>query len=281
MRVKTSTVLGICVLCTSALIYGLGAKNMPQVKFDIGRNILETARQSGAPRYTTGNVAGVVSYELVNLPPDIPAFYQRQGYEITASPLFALTLYANEESNDGLAVQTAALQFSKDAAKSHEAAQTFVADLIAQFRKGKWKRHIDELCPAVTGRSAFLNTAGKPERTGFCPLDPQYTLTSEDWIVLMGKTQNYQWTGDGVLATLTIGYSDDIRGITYSIDLEFEDLETVNLREKRNLLRELAEGDAQGWNSTAIHSEEILERKALLKVLEENAQRRGDRIIPR
>lgn len=254
---------------------------MPQIKFDIGRNILETARQSGAPQYTVGNVAGIVSYELVNLPPDIPAFYQRQGYEIRARPLFALTLYANEESNDGLAVQTAALQFSKDAAKSHEEAQTFVGDLIAQFQKGKWKRHIDGLCPAVTGRSAFLNATDKPERIGFCPLDPQYRLTTEDWILLMGKTQNYQWTGDGVLATLTIGYSDDIRGITYSIDLEFEDSETAIRRETRNLLRDLAEGDAQGWNSTFKHSEEILERKALLKILEENAQRRGDRIISR
>lgn len=254
---------------------------MPQIKFDIGRNILETARQSGAPRYTTGNVAGVVSYELVNLPPDIPVFYQRHGYEITARPLFALTLYANEESNDGLAVQTAALQFSKDAAKSHGAAQPFVGDLIAQFQKGKWKRHIDELCPAVSGRSAFLNAADRPERTGFCPLDPQYTLTPEDWILLMGKTQNYQWTGDGVLATLTIGYSDDIRGITYSIDLEFEDLETVIRRETGNLLRDLAEGDAQGWNSTVKHSEEIRERKALLKILEENARKRGDTVLPR
>ena len=30
----------------------------------------------------------------------------------------------------------------------------------------------------------------------------------------MRLTQYYQWTGDGVLATLTIRYSDDVRGIT-------------------------------------------------------------------
>lgn len=254
---------------------------MPEVKFDIGRNILETARHSGAPRFATRNVAGVVSYELVDLPPDIPVIYQRQGYEIKAVPLFALTLYANEASNDGLAVQTASLQFSKAAARSHEAAEAFAADLIAQFQRGKWKRHIDELCPAVTGRSAFLNESGEPERIGFCSLDPQYKLTSDEWIRLMGKTQNYQWTGDGVIATLTIGYSVDVRGITYSFDLEFEDWATVIRREEKNLLRELAEGDAQGWNSTIEHKEEKLKRKGLVKLLEENARRRGDTIVPR
>ena len=50
-------------------------------------------------------------------------------------------MYADEESKDGLAVQTVALQFSKKAANSHATAQTLVGNLISQFQKGKWERH--------------------------------------------------------------------------------------------------------------------------------------------
>lgn len=224
---------------------------MPEIKFDIGQNIISTARMSGAPRYTTGNVAGLISYELIDLPPHIPARYTRPGYEVVVSPLFALTLYADEEHNNDLAVQTASLTLSKDAARSHLAGQAVVEALVSQFQKGGWKRHIDDLCPAVTGRSSYLNEAGEPEQVENCPLDPAYRLSKDDWVRMMRTNQNYEWTGGGVLATLGIRYSDDVRGITYSIHLEFNDLALKRRREQEKLSRDLAEGDAQGWNSTA------------------------------
>lgn len=254
---------------------------MPEIKFNLGQNIFETAKGSGAPKYATGNVAGLVSYELIDLPPDIPARYVRAGFEITALPLFSLAMYADEESDDGLAVQSVMLQFSKGAAPSHSSANDFVKNLISQFQNGKWKRHIPDYCPSVTGRSTFLNEAGEPGRTGTCPLDPAYRLSNDDWLRMMRLTQYYQWCGEGILATLTVRYSDDVRGITYSFDLDFENMAIKAERERANLARKLANGDAQGWNSTAKYKAGQLERTALITVLEENAQRRGDAIVPR
>lgn len=254
---------------------------MPEVKVDIGQNIFETAKKSGAPKYSTGNVAGLVSYEIMSMPPHIPVYYHREGYEIKALPLYALTLYANEANSNNLAVQRITLQFASNAARSHAPAQKLVSDLISQFQNGKWRRYVSDLCPAVTGRSAFLNEAGELERIGNCPLDPGYSLLQDEWIRLMAATQNYKWIGDGVLATLTIGYSNDIRGIAYSIDLEFDDLALKKSRDDSNLARKLAEGDRQGWNSTAKDRDAKLARKSRIITLEENARKRGDTVLPR
>lgn len=281
MKRITRTILGTGVFCTLATAYALRDTAPPQIRFDIGQNIYETAKKSGAPRYGTGNVAGLVSYELVDLPLDIPALYNRPGYEIKAMPLFAFTMYADEDFRDGLAVHTATLQFSRHAAKSHASAQTFVGDLISQFQKGKWRRYIREGCPAITGRSTFLNEHGQPGYAGYCSLDPTYKLSSEDWLRIMPMSQIYQWIGEGVLATLTVRYSDDVRGITYSIDLDFDDLEVKKRYEEMNLNRELAEGDAQGWNSTARHKSDKLAHQAKVRMLEENARRRGDMVVER
>jgi hypothetical protein len=273
--------IAIAALITAAATYNCGANIMPEIKFNIGNNIHETAKRSGAPRFSTRNVAGLISYDIMELPPDIPAHYVRPGFEITASPLFAFTLYADEEHNNGLAVQAARLQFSSGAAKSHESAQAFVETLIAQFERGKWKRHIDELCPAVTGRSSFLNEAGELGQTLGCPLDPRHRLSKEDWIQIMRLGQEYQWIGDGVLAQLSIGFSDDVRGITYAIDLAFDDLAIKNRVAQANLDRRLAEGDKNGRNSTEKEKNNIAAHKARIKTLEDNARTRGDMVIPR
>jgi hypothetical protein len=265
----------------AALMHQSQADIEPEIKFVLGNNIHDTAKKSGAPKFSTRNVAGLISYKLIDLPADIAVHYIRAGYEIEAQPLFAFTLYADEEHKNDLAVQTAVLQLDTDAIQSHESAKIFVEDLISRFQKGKWKRHISDLCPAVAGRSSFLNEAGEPERIWFCPLDPTYRLSAEDWIRMMRMTQIYQWIGDGVLATLTVGYSDDIRGITYSVGLEFDDFSMKKRREEANLTREMAEGDEKGWNSTARQKSDILARKALVKVLEQNAHKRGDVVLTR
>lgn len=273
-------VLSTVLLCL-AVGYNLRAQNMPEIKFELGQNIVETAKRSGAPRYATRDVAGYISYSLIDLPSDIPATYSRRDYEIKALPLFALTLYADREQDAKLGVETVALQFDTDALGSHEAAKIYVEDLISQFHRGKWGRHIDELCPAVTGRSSFLNEAGEAEQIEACPIDPRHRLSMEDWLQLMRMTQKYEWLGDGILATLAVGFSDDIRGITYSIDLEFNDLETKKRRTRSNLARDLAEGDAKGWNSTMKERNNIVALKAKIKILEENARKRGDAVLPR
>lgn len=254
---------------------------MPQINFDLGGNIKETAKASGAPRWAASDVAGYISYELVNLSPDIPAIYQRPGYEIGVAPLFAVTLYADRNSNNDLAVEAATLQFSSNATSSHHSAKIFVERIIAQFQDGKWKRHVDASCPAVTGRSSYLNEMGELERIGFCPLDPGYKLSDADWIALMAMTQNYEWTGDGVLATLTVGSSDDVRGITYSINLEFEDLTIKSRRDEERRQQALAEGGDAELKRVAEMKKSEQARKERIKIWEDSARKRGDAVIQR
>ena len=269
------TLLGVVIT------YNLWADNMTKIQFDLGSNIHETPRHSGAPKFTTRNVAGLISYKLIDRPSDIPAFYARHGYEITAIPLFAFTLYADVDNKNNLSVDTASLQFSTRELKTHDAAKAFVENLIGQFQRGRWKRYINEFCPAVTGRSSFLNEIGEPDQSLSCPLDPQYQLTIEEWTQMLAMTQYYQWLGDGVLATLTISFSNDMRGLTFSIRLEFEDFVLKTRRDDARTLEDLAEGDANGRNSTVRRAKEIETAKLRIKNLEENAIKRGDALVPR
>jgi hypothetical protein len=218
-------------------------------------------------------------YDANGLSPDVPVRYNRPGYEILFALTFSLTLYADKKINNNLSVHTAALQASTRTIKSHAAAQDFVKNIILQFQKGKWQRYMDALCPAVPGRSSILNEHGQVAQIGACALDPDYQLSEEEWVQLMPSTQSYKWIGDGVLAKLTITYNDFGRGIEYSIDLDFDDLDLKIKRDEESSLQELADGDTKGWKSTEKHLEYVAEMKARIKILEENAVMRGDRVI--
>jgi hypothetical protein len=268
---------GICIVGLTQI---LGAKPMSEVQFDIGKNIVDAARASGAQGYSTQNIDGLLMYDA-NLTPDVPVRYARPGYEIVVSPIFSLTLYADRKSNNNLAVQTASLQTSTRTIRSHAAARDFVDKLVLQFKNGKWLRYIDDLCPAVTGRSTLLNEAGHVEQIEACALDPDYKLSDEEWAFLMQLTQNYEWVGDGVLAKLTVGFHDFGRGLEYAIDLEFDDLSLKEKRDKENLSQELSAGDAKGWRSTENHLKNMAEIKARRGILEKNAVKRGDALVVR
>lgn len=254
---------------------------MREVQFDIGKNIVAAAKMSGVAGYSIQNVDGLLMYDANGLSSDVPIRYARPGYEILFAPAFSLTMYADNKNNNNLSVHTVALQASTRAIKSHMAAQDFVKKIILQFQNGKWRRYVDDLCPAVTGRSSILNEDGKVEQIGACALDPDYQLSNEEWMHLMPSTQNYKWLGDGVLAKLTISYDDFGRGIEYSIDLDFDDLDLKTKRDDVNKLQELAEGDAKGWRSTEKHLGYIAEMKARIKILEKNSLARGDQVILR
>lgn len=274
--------IGVTVVSGAlAQAYYLGAKEMLHVRIDLGKNIAETAKKSGAPRWVTRNIDGFVSYKIIDLPSDVPVFYERPGYEISAIPVFGLTLYGDKEHNNNLAVEAISIHFNTDAYKSHTSAKKFVEDVIAQFQKGKWTRRLSDWCPAVTGRSSFLDEAGNPDKSRVCPLDPAYRLSVEDWILLMSIGKTYEWLGDGVLATLNIRYSDDIRGITYSVALSFDDFVAKTRQDEINQLRDLAEGDANGWKSTENYADAFAANKLKVKILEENARKRGDTVIQR
>lgn len=133
-------------LLVAIVAYALKDDNVAEIQFDLGQNIHETAKRSGAPKFATRNVAGLVSYKLIDLPADIPAIYKRSGCQIDAVPLFAFALYADTDSNNNLAVEIASLQFRTDEMKSHELAKTLIEKLIAQFQRGQWIRFVSDLC---------------------------------------------------------------------------------------------------------------------------------------
>ncbi|MFC4931955.1 hypothetical protein [Massilia sp. GCM10023247] len=273
--------IGIAVVFAIAWVFTLKERDMQEITFDIGKNIQKTAQSSVSHQYSAQEVDGLLLYDIDGIPPDVLVRYARADFDIVVSPIFSLTLYADRRNNNDLAVQTAALQASTRKITSHAAAQEFVASIIDQFQKGKWRRHIDDMCPAVTGRSSILDENGRVAQIGACPLDPEYRLSNTEWEHLMSSVQNYQWIGGDVMAKLTIGYSDFGRGLKYSIDLEFDDYQLKRRRDNASLLQRLEEGDAMGWNSSKEEQENVIARKKEILTLERNAIQRGDKVLSR
>jgi hypothetical protein len=198
-------------------------KDMNEIRFALKKNIVETARQSGVPEYSTRDVQGFITYSINNIPAGVDVRYVQPGYELTLAPLFAFTMNADKNNQNDLGVENATLQFSSRPFKTHEEGKQFAEKIIAEINSKKWRRHIEELCPAVTGRSAFLDAEGNLGQVAGCPLDPSYVLTKDEWTQMMREEQRYQWIGDGVLLTFRIAYSEDSRGITYKFFMEFDD----------------------------------------------------------
>jgi hypothetical protein len=261
--------------------YAFGQQSMLTIKFDLGKNIVETAKASGVPKYSVGNTDGLIDYSINQLAPEVHVQYIRPGYEISVAPLFAFTMYADEERNDNLAVNDVTLQVFQQVFRSHEAARAFVQNILEQFKAGKWHRYISEFCPAVSGRSSLLDEKGALAEVGECSPDPDYRLTDEEWLVLMDRSADYQWIGDGIIAQLSVRYSNDSRGITYSIFLEFENYAHQQQRNAKALADDIEDGERRGWNTAAQVAAERTKIAAEIKLLEENALKRGDSIVPR
>lgn len=279
MKYKILTASMIVTAILIIKVYNARADNMPEVRVDIGKNILETAKNSGAPRFGRESHWGVQIYELVDLKPEVIVHYNRPGYSITASTLFSLTMYANSDNNNNMAVERIELQYGMEP-KTHEDAKNFVEEILKQFNHGNWKRHISETCPAISGRSNYLDASGEVVY-GSCTLDPSYRITPEDWVKLMGMGRSFEWMGDGVLARLNVGFTEDSRGLTYNVGLEFQDYAIDNRRLAAAQARDLIEGDKKGWKSTENFKKNMAENKVNIKILEDNAVRRGDRLVPR
>jgi len=69
--------------------------------------------------------------------------------------------------------------------------------------------------------------------------------------------------------------------LRYRISLEFQNITIQNKRYAALEVKELLEGDKKGWNSTAKHIEEMKKNKMDVKLLEENALARGDKLVSR
>lgn len=253
---------------------------MQEIKFDLGKNIVETARASGVPQFETRDVVGFISYSVAGVPKEMPARYTRPGYEIVWQPLFAFTMYADRDRDASIPVQTVSLQL-KQHLTSHEAAQAFVEQTIAQFAKGKWQRYSDpEWEVMLTGRSSYLNETGQIDSKATGALDPAYRVPPLEWPDIAAQGARWDWVGDGVLATLHVRNLPDSGGrLDYRMDLEFELLDMKLRRDAENHALKLKEGDAKGWNSTAKHEAAKKQAQERNKRLAANAVKRGDDVV--
>ena len=257
---------------------------MQEIKFDLGKNIVDTAQASGVPSFSSDDVNGSISYSVNAIPSQIPARFTRAGFEVTWRPIFAMTMYTNRRRDPTLAVYKVDLQLA-NTIRSHEAAQAFVEQTIAQFAKGKWQRYVDPVWKTLlTGRSSILNEAGQIDQM-LMAIDPAYKIPSADWPKVAKPGAYWRWVGDGVLAELSVnqlggdGSAADPSPLDYRLNLEFELLDVKLKRDAENQARDLKAGDAKGWNSTAKLVAAKKERAALLKRLEANAIKRGDSVV--
>ena len=267
-------------LMTLGSTYFKSTSSMPRIKFDLGENIVETASKSGIPKFSARNINGFISYSVDAIPPTIPATYVRRGYEIVWQPIFSFTMYADEGRDVHRRVETVSLQLDKNF-ETDAQAQEFVESTIAQFQKGKWERYYDPAWDTLlTGRSSLLdenNSISSYSTT----IDPDHKISPEDWVALAKAGAFWRWVGDGVLAMLSVKRDEegDGRTLDYSIDLDFDLLDVKLARDAENEAVRRQEGDAKGWNSTAEHEATKKKQLAVLRILEANALKRGDRVL--
>jgi hypothetical protein len=276
-----SIIFSVAAITFLLVLVNLRAGEVSQIKLDIGRNIVETARASGVPEYSAREIAGLVSYSVDSLPDTLPVTFIRPGLEGTFAPLFAVTMYADHDNKNNLAVTDIVLQFSTDALNDHRSGQAFVESIVDKFKSKKWERHIETLCPAVTGRSSLLSLDGTIDGFEGCPLDPAFKIDPQDWRTLAKNALSYEWIGDGVLAHLDIHATEDSRGITYRISIEYSDHAIKTKRDEKNFAKRRVEGDKEGLNSTVQYKAGLIRIAKRVKILEANALQRGDTLVPR
>src|SRR5690606_32518591 len=111
--------------------------------------------------------------------------------------------------------------------------------------------------PRVTGRSSFLDLNGEIASSIYSP-DPDYRIPDEEWLDFVTHSIYWEWTGDGIRATLHV-HLDTRRESTekprYSIFLEFEDETVKHLVQQDNLRYKHEIGDREGWRSTEQHEQ--------------------------
>lgn len=283
-RELLAAALGATSMGGLGLLAGCKGHNMQEIKFDLGKNIVETAKASGVPKFDADNVNGNISYSINSIPKEIPARFARPGYEIVWQPIYAFRMSTDSKRDPGLGVESVALSLDTFL-KTHEQAQAFFEQTFTQFQKGKWTRYFYELesgAARVMGRSSYLDEAGQLDSDATGSLDPAYKMPAADWRSIAAKSPTWAWEGDGILAKLNIKYTDgDALGLRYTADLDFELLDVYHKRMKERIAEDNKRGDAKGWNSTAKYEAGIKEEKERYKRLEAAAIKRGDSVVPK
>ena len=262
---------------------------MHELRFDVGTEINETGKRSGAPEFDVEQVNNTLIYSVSDIPSDIAVRYSREQFELSIPSAFSFTMYANVTRNS--IVEKASIQLSRKAFSGappnsdaeHRLAQQFVESMVAQFRKGRWTRYASpEALFVLTGRSSYLDETGDIEPTVLDAIDPDFHIPEKDWAVLVTRLPRWRWIGDGVLATMSVQYLGTSMGNVspYQMKFEFDLLDAKLKRDAENMAQRLAEGDKKGWNSTAKFEAEKKAIKARNERLRENAVKRGDSWLP-
>ncbi len=279
-RIAIAGIAGVVVIAALGVAKLIPGSQMQEIKFDMGHDIVATAKASGVPRFNTRNVDGLISYGVTAVPAAIPAHYTRPGFEVVWQPIFAITMYADEHRDAARPVESVDLQLDKKF-ETDAQAQAFVEQTIAQFRKGRWQRYYNPTWDALlSGRSSFLDQKGDVTSPAMT-IDPGYKIEPADWVTLVTGGATWRWVGDGVLAQLTV---DADRGIgnaapTYRASLTFDLLDVKLKQDADNGAAERKKYDAMGKNSTADYEKSKIDRLAVLKVIEANALKRGDQVL--
>lgn len=255
-------------------------QEMTEIRFDLGKNIVDTARASGVPQFEARDVAGLISYSISGIPATVPARYTRVGYEVVWQPVFALTMYADGALDSAVLTESANLQLHANFT-AHGTAHAFVEQTIAQFLSGRWKRYHDPAWDVLlTGRSSILDETGQISSSPRA-IDPSFRVPASDWPTLVSHGPRWEWIGEGVLATLEVSQSGEQAGapLTYKMNLVFELLDRRLKREADRQAQLNKEGDAKGWNTTAEYEASRKARAELNMRLVANAVKRGDAVV--
>lgn len=84
--------------------------HVQEIKFDLGRDIVATAKESGVPKFSVDDVDGLVTYGVSRVPPDVVAHFAHPGLDITWQPVFDFSMNADEKLSAGRQADTAELQ---------------------------------------------------------------------------------------------------------------------------------------------------------------------------
>lgn len=272
------------ILSTTVTFAGLrisGDNSMHEIKFSLDRNIVEVAKDSGVPRYQTRDIDGYVSYSANDFAPKIYGTLLMPRGSIRVGPIFSIAMYADKHNDPRLLAESIVLHLDADELVSHDTARKFVQGIVSAFGNSGWDRYLDPSCPAVTGRSTFLDLDGDITQINRCSLDPAYTLLVEDWVSLMQYEQSYQWKVADTLASLRIKYTMDQPTPVYTVWVEYETLSIKLRREVERQKKFLADGDKKGWKSSEKYKTGLREQIIEIKNLEANSIKRGDRLINR
>lgn len=280
--------------CMKKIIIGIGllfavgigaaahykAKNMLEIKFTVGENIVAIAKKTNIPEFNVSNTDGLIQYQVMQLPSDAVAVYDRPGFEIRSAPLFSLNFRADRVRSPTDAVHAFQVKLNTKNITSHQIARDLVESILVQYRDGKWVRRISLHCPAVTGRSTYLNAEGEID-SGGCALDPDLKMDRDDWKSLFATRQSFEWLGDGVFSKLSVSYNGANPNPVYEIVLYYEVYKTKLEIIRENEKRRIALGDSKGWDSSAIAIQETKATEERNKILEVNAIKRGDKTVIR